>query len=133
LLANSLDVARTAAAIALDGLAEEAVILGMRRVASFCDYFVICEGRSVLHVEAIRDRIVERLREQGARPHHVEGGRNASWIVIDYGDVVVHVFDEPTRAFYDLEALWADAERVAIDADAPEAPERPTQRQEARD
>jgi ribosome-associated protein len=132
LLSNSLDLARAAAAIALDGLAEEAVILGMRRVASFCDYFVICEGRSVLHVEAIRDRLLEKLREQGARPHHVEGGRNASWIVLDYGDVVVHVFDEPTRAFYDLEALWADAERVDVSPGVPEAPQPPAGRQKAR-
>jgi len=111
---NSLELARAAAEIALDGLAEEAVILGMRDVASFCDYFVICEGRSLLHVEAIRDRVVEKLREQGVRPGQMEGGRNASWIVLDYGDVVVHILDERTRRFYDLEGLWADAERVDI-------------------
>jgi len=114
---SSLDLARATADIALDGLAEDAVILGMGAVASFCDYFVICQGRSTLHVEAIRDRIAEKLREQGYRPHHVEGGRNASWVVMDYGDVVVHVFDARTRAFYDLEALWADAERVGVEPD----------------
>ena len=114
---NSLDLARATALVALDGLAEDAVILGMRNVASFCDYFVICEGRSKLHVAAIRDRIVERLREQGVRPGQIEGGRNASWIVLDYDDVVVHIFDEPTRRFYDLEGLWADAERVEVEAD----------------
>jgi ribosome-associated protein len=117
LLSNSLDLARATADIALDGLAEDAVVLGMREVASFCDYFVICQGRSTLHVEAIRDRIAERLREQGYRPQHLEGGRSASWVVMDYGDVVVHIFDAPTRAFYDLEALWADAERVQTEAD----------------
>lgn len=114
LLSNSLELARAAAAIALDGLADDAAILGMREVASFCDYFVICQGRSTLHVEAIRDRIAEKLRELGHRPHHLEGGRNPSWVVMDYGDVVVHVFDAPTRAFYDLEALWAEAERVPL-------------------
>jgi len=118
LLDNSLDLARATAEIALDGLAEDAVILGMQEVASFCDYFVICQGRSTLHVEAIRDRIAEKLREQGFRPYHTEGGRSASWIVMDYGDVVVHIFDQPTRAFYDLEGLWADAERVSITAEA---------------
>ncbi len=116
MLSNSLDLARATAEIALDGLAEDAVILGMHNVASFCDYFVICQGRSTLHVEAIRDRIAETLREQGYRPQHIEGGRNATWVVMDYGDVVVHIFDAPTRAFYDLEALWADAERVATEA-----------------
>jgi len=118
LLANSLDLARAAAAIALDGLAQDAVILAMGKVASFCDYFLICQGRSPLHVEAIRDRLAEKLREAGWRPHHVEGGRKASWIVLDYGDVVMHIFDEPTRAFYNLEGLWADADRVAVEPDA---------------
>ena len=121
MLSNSLDLARAIALVALDGLAEDAVILGMRDVASFCDYFVICQGRSALHVEAMRDRIQEKLREQGIRPHHLEGGRNASWVVLDYGDVVVHVFDSPTRAFYDLEGLWADAKRVEIETDAADA------------
>jgi ribosome-associated protein len=115
---DSLELARATAEIALDGLAEDAVILGMRGVASFCDYFVICQGRSSLHVEAIRDRIAEKLREQGFRPNHVEGGRNPSWVVMDYGDVVVHVFDAPTREFYSLEALWAEAERVEVSAEA---------------
>jgi ribosome-associated protein len=118
LLDSSLDVARAAAAAAYDGLAEEAVILDLRQVASFCDYFVICQGRSVLHVEAIRERVVDRLREQGLRPLHVEGTRHASWVVIDLGDVVVHVFDEPTRTFYDLEGLWADARVVPLEGEA---------------
>lgn len=109
---DSLELAHTAAAVALDGLAEDAVILGMKRVASFCDYFVICQGRSPLHVEAIHDRIVEKLKEHGRRPDHREGERNATWVVLDYGDVVIHIFDEPTRRFYDLETLWADAQRI---------------------
>jgi ribosome-associated protein len=111
---ESLDRAKLIASAALDGLAEDAVILDMRRVASFCDLFVICEGRSPLHVEAIHDRIVERTAEHGFTPYHREGGRNATWIVLDYGDIVVHIFDEPTRAFYDLEALWADAQRIEV-------------------
>lgn len=118
MLLNPLDLARAAANIALDGLAQEAVILGMEKVASFCDYFVICEGRSVLHVEAMKERITEKLRERGLRPASIEGGRNASWIVLDYGEVVVHIFDQPTRRFYDLEGLWADAERIAVEANA---------------
>ena len=112
---ESLNTARAIARAALDGLAEDAVILGMERLASFCDYFVICQGRSPLHLEAIHDRVAEEMKKQGQPMGHREGGRNAPWIVLDYGDVVVHVFDEPTRQFYDLEGLWADAERVAVE------------------
>jgi ribosome-associated protein len=116
LSSESLDRAKIIAAVALDGLAEDAVILDMRRVASFCDFFVICEGRSPLHVEAIHDRIVEETSRHGFAPYHREGGRNATWIVLDYGDIVVHIFDERTRAFYDLEALWADAGQIEVDS-----------------
>lgn len=111
---DSLDRAKTIAAVALDGLAEDAVILDMRKVASFCDCFVICQGRSPLHVEAIYERIAERGKQQQFGVPHREGGRNATWIVLDYGDVVVHIFDRATREFYDLEALWADAERIEM-------------------
>ncbi|MGQ9730329.1 MAG: ribosome silencing factor [Candidatus Zipacnadales bacterium] len=111
---DSLGIARIAAVAALDGLAEDALILGMQRVATFCDYFVICQGRSILHVGAIQERVLEKLHEQGVRPDHIEGGRNSPWVVLDYGDVVVHIFDGPTRRFYDLESLWADADPVAV-------------------
>jgi ribosome-associated protein len=112
LLRNSLDRAKAIARVALDGLAEDAVILDMRPVASFCDFFVICEGRSPLHLDAICDRIAEAMEAEGFRAPRREGGRSSTWVVLDYGDVVVHVFDAKTRAFYDLERLWSDAERV---------------------
>lgn len=112
---DSLDRARLIAAVALDGLAEDTVILEMRNVASFCDYFVICEARSPLHIEAVRERIVQRTEEQGFGPQYHEGGRNATWVVLDYGDIVVHIFDETTRDFYDLEGLWADADRIELE------------------
>lgn len=113
---SSLAKARAIARVALDGLAEDAVILDMRRVASFCDYFVICQARSSLHIDAIHDRVVEAMAQEGLHSPRREGARNSTWVVLDYVDVVLHIFDEPTRAFYDLERLWSDAQRVALTA-----------------
>ncbi len=111
---NSLEKARAIAEVALEGLAEETVILDMQRVASFCDYFVICQARSPLHIDALHDRIVERTDREGVASRRREGGRNSTWVVLDFGDVVVHLLDAPTRAFYDLERLWSDADRVSL-------------------
>lgn len=113
---ESLELARKVVDVAAEGLAEDTVVLGMREVSSFCDYFVICQGRSPLHLEALYGRVVEKLKEEGWRPNHREGDRNATWIVLDYGGVIVHLFDEETRRFYDLEGLWADAEVVDVNA-----------------
>lgn len=77
---------------------------------AMCDYFVICHGTSRVQVESITDGIEQVVREQlGYKPWHREGTENAEWILLDYVDVVVHVFQEPTRNFYQLEELWADA------------------------
>ena len=112
---NSLEKAQAIAQVALEGLAEETVILDMGSVASFCDYFVICQARSPLHIDALHDRIIERTEKEAIRSLRREGGRNSTWVILDYGDVVVHLFDAPTRAFYDLERLWSDATRVLVE------------------
>ena len=83
----------------------------MRKFSSVCDYFVIASGTSTTQVRAISDHIIRTLREKGASLRHVEGEREASWILIDFGDVVGHVFLEDTRKFYNLEELWSDAPR----------------------
>jgi ribosome-associated protein len=114
LSSNSLEKAKAIAEAALEGLAEDVVILDMRRVASFCDLFVICQARSALHIDALHDRIVEAAEKASGTTARREGGRHSTWVVLDYDDVVVHLFDEPTRAFYDLERHWADAERVPV-------------------
>ena len=74
-----------------------------------CDYFVIASGTSTTHVKAISDNIVRLLREKGERVWHIEGEKEALWVLLDFGDVVVHVFCEQTRSYYDLERLWRDA------------------------
>lgn len=80
------------------------------------DYFVICHGDSTTHVDALSESVLEITRtKQKVKPHHVEGRENSQWILMDYLDVVVHVFQKPYREFYDLEGLWADGKLKRIE------------------
>jgi len=79
------------------------------------DYFIICDADSNVHVEAIADSVEDYVRQNASeKPFHIEGKKNAQWILLDYLDVIVHVFLRPTRDFYDLESLWADSKRTDI-------------------
>jgi ribosome-associated protein len=91
---------------------QEVVSLNLTHLPNaVCDYFIICHGNNKIQVEAIADAVLdETIRELGARPWHKEGFENAEWILLDYVDVVVHIFMEEARWFYNLEKLWADAE-----------------------
>lgn len=95
--------------------AEELVLLDVSQLTVLADYFLICNGTSDRHVRSIADRISEAARESGSTKFHSEGLDEGRWILLDYGDVVVHVFDPPTREYYRLEELWGDAPRVAVD------------------
>ena len=97
--------------------AKDVVSLDLRDIySSVTDYFVICHAQSKTQVSAIADKILDDLRDNhSVKPYHYEGFENAEWILIDYIDVVVHVFLEPKREFYKLEALWADAERTSYE------------------
>lgn len=99
---------------ALDRKAYDLVVLHTAEHTSVADYFVLCSGRSDTQVQAIADAIEARNRADGERPLAVEGREHAKWILLDYGDVVVHVFYTPVREFYDLERLWAHAPRVEL-------------------
>jgi ribosome-associated protein len=103
---------------ALDKKANDVVVLDLRQTHAFTDFFVLCSGQSTRQVQAIADSIEESLREAKVRPSHVEGYERAEWILMDFFSFVVHVFTPATRAFYSLERLWGDAERIAI-SDAP--------------
>ncbi len=85
------------------------VTLDMRELTVITDYFVICHGTSTTHVRALADRVVERMEEQRVRTSGLEGYSESRWILLDYGDVVVHIFAEEEREFYALERLWSDA------------------------
>jgi len=99
---------------ALDHKAYDLVVLETGRVSSIADYFVICSGRSDTQVQAIGEAIDGELRKQGERPLSVEGLPHAQWMLMDYGDVVVHIFYVPVREFYGLERLWVRAPRVEL-------------------
>lgn len=100
---------------ALDKKAAEPLILDLQGISIIADYFVICSGENVPQVKAIAENVEEKLRGRGIRPLRVEGAGFAHWILMDYGDVIVHVFERETRAYYELEKLWLDAPRVAFD------------------
>src|SRR4051812_18115644 len=107
----------TALRAASDKKALDIVVLDLREVASFTDYFVITSGTNIRQVQAIADDVVEQLKKQGTRAARVEGYKTAEWVLVDYGDFIVHVFEDKARRFYDLERLWRDAKRVPLPAD----------------
>jgi ribosome-associated protein len=92
----------------------DVTVLDLREIASFTDFFVIATGTNRRQVQAISDEVVEQLKRGGTRAARVEGYQNAEWILADYGDFVVHVFDEKARRFYDLERLWREAKRFDV-------------------
>jgi ribosome-associated protein len=99
---------------ALDKKAYDLVVLETAKHTSIADYFVICRGRSDTQVQAIADAVADHMRAAGVKPLTVEGREHGQWVLVDFGDVVVHVFYVPVRAFYDLERLWAKAPRVEL-------------------
>ena len=109
------EIAEIGARAALDRKANNVVVLDLRGLSSVTDFFVICSGNSDTHVEGIADIIEEKLDEHGVKLWHREGGRRAPWILLDYIDVIVHVFTEDARDFYSLERLWGDAVKVTYD------------------
>jgi ribosome-associated protein len=90
------------------------IVLDVRDLTSIADAFIICSGRSNRQVNAIADSIVAKLKKHKIKPLSVEGTGEGHWVLLDYGHVVIHVFYEPVREFFDLEGLWADAKRVEI-------------------
>ncbi|HOU51407.1 MAG TPA: ribosome silencing factor [Smithella sp.] len=94
--------------------AREIVVLNLKKVSAFTDYMIICSGTSERQVQAIAQEIQQFLKKADVRPMGVEGEANGQWVLLDYGDVVISVFHEPIRDFYDLENLW-DAPRMKVD------------------
>jgi ribosome-associated protein len=108
------EAVRLAAHAAEEKKADDLVILDLREVASFTEFFLICNGSNAKQVQAISYSIEDTLRKAGKRPMHIEGYTSAEWILLDYGDFLVHIFSATARRFYDLERLWRDAKRVEI-------------------
>ena len=108
--------AQRAARIALDRKALDLVVLDVQALSSVTDFFLVCSGRSTTHVATIADAIRDELKTDGMRPMHVEGVAESGWILLDYGDVLMHVFLEETRVYYALERLWGDAPSIPVDS-----------------
>jgi ribosome-associated protein len=116
---NSLEQARRIAALAQEKLAEDVVILDMRPVCTFTDYFVIATGRNARQTAAIWDEVHGRMKQEARLvPRAADGTREGTWILADYLDVVLHVFTPEARAYYKLEELWGDVPAVELDAAA---------------
>jgi ribosome-associated protein len=92
--------------------AKDIRVLDLREIASFSDYFVICSGSNPRQIQTIADEVEQRLKKLGERAHSIEGYENAEWVLMDYGDYLVHIFSEKARLYYDLERLWRDAKPV---------------------
>ena len=103
-----------AARAAVAKKATDVVILDLRKVTEFTDYFVLASAANQRQMVAVADAVMETLREQGLRPAHIEGYPKQEWVLLDYSDFVVHLFTPRTRAFYDLERLWGGAHRIEV-------------------
>ncbi|MBM9604582.1 ribosome silencing factor [Desulfopila inferna] len=113
---TGLELALTCAKIAADAKAEELIVLDVQGKSSFTDYFVIMNGRSTRHVQGIAETIEGELRSKRIKASHAEGLQEGKWVLLDFDDVVIHIFYYDQRKFYDLEGLWHDAGRVEIEA-----------------
>lgn len=111
------DIAKAVRA-ALDKKAMDVVVLDLRHTPAFTDFFLVCSGQNQRQVRAIADAIEEALKAAKVRPSHIEGYDRAEWVLMDYFMFIVHIFTPQMRAFYSLERLWGDAERIDVTDDA---------------
>lgn len=109
---TALELAKEAAKTLNNKKGMDIRILRIENISSLADYFVFATGTSNTHVNALADETGFHLKEIGVAPHHVEGYRSNSWVLIDYGNVIVHIFTDESRQYYDLDRLWQDGEQV---------------------
>jgi ribosome-associated protein len=114
---SGLELAKICARVALDAKAEDLVVLDVKGISSFTDYFVIMSGRSTRHVQGLAETIEAEMRSKRINASHAEGIQEGMWVLLDFDDVVVHIFYHEQRSFYDLEGLWHDAKPVTIDSE----------------
>lgn len=107
-------VASQIAKLAFSKKAFDVLIIDLREISPIADFFVIASGHTDTHVRAISDGIAEGLKKKKIKPWHVEGYENGRWVLLDFVEVVVHVFDEETRNYYSLERIWGDAPMIEV-------------------
>ncbi len=111
---KSRDLALKAVEAALKKKAVDSIILELSGITIIADYFVICSGESTTQVRAISEYIEQELSKKGIKPLGIEGLDYSHWVLLDFGDVIIHVFEKETRAYYELEKLWMDAKIIEI-------------------
>ena len=109
---EALTLAKRVAAILDDKKAAQLNVIKIEEISSLADYFVIASGTSSTHVRALADEVEEKLKQEGVAPARIEGYRSDSWILLDYSQVVLHIFTPDAREFYDLDRLWADGLKI---------------------
>ena len=113
-----MDESRTMARLACDALEDKKAldvkVIGLEKISTLADYFIIASGANRNQVQAMGDNVDEMLGRAGHQPKQVEGYQSANWILMDYGDIVIHIFDEENRLFYDLERIWRDGQSVEL-------------------
>ena len=114
---KSKDLAIQAAKAALEKKALDVTVLDLSGLTVIADYFVICSGESTTQVKAVAEFLEQEFAKKRIRPLGIEGAAHSHWILLDYGDVIIHVFEKKTRAYYNLEKLWMDAKVVEINED----------------
>jgi ribosome-associated protein len=112
---NSTDMARLAVGAALDKKALDPLALDLREMSSVAEYFVIVTGTSDRHAQAVAENVNQAYKAVGIKALGEEGFREGKWVLLDYGEVVIHVFLEPVREYYDIERLWIDAPRLDLE------------------
>ena len=111
---ESLDKALLCLKIIHERKAFDPVLFDVGKMTSLTDYFIVTSGNSSRQVQAISHHVARGMREKGFRPYGIEGEGEGHWVLMDYGDVVIHIFYQPLREFYDLEGLWSEAPRVGF-------------------
>lgn len=114
-LAISKKLALTAYKALDDKLGEDIKVLDIHEISILADYFLIAHGNNSSHVQALIDSVEEALEKEGIVPDHVEGYREGSWVLLDFGRIIVHVFSKDARLFYDLERIWQDSKKISVE------------------
>jgi len=114
-LAVSSKMAKVAYEALDDKMGEDIKVLDIHEISVLADYFLIAHGNNPNHVKALIDSVEDKLEEMGYSPNHIEGYQEGTWVLLDFGRIIVHVFHKEARLFYDLERIWSDGKTVAID------------------
>lgn len=112
---NSKEMAKLAILALEDKKAEDIRVIDISQVSVLADYFIIADGNNRNQVQAMIDNVEETLGKAGYTPKQIEGYQNANWVLMDYSDIIVHVFDKENRLFYDLERIWRDGKTISVD------------------